>query len=465
MKFYLKLTLLFLFPFYAVAQSQNEAKTLKKSLDLAQKKEKLVLLILNPDHLPDFNQKTSKIVMLTDEGVATKAKADFIIFETKRTDTAIRSVISFHKITRFPAYVFMHPSKGVFHIDYGYSTSDQKYVAMFDKAMAMSKEETANELSKQYSEDPTDLALLKKLIETRKRNGVTNNAELIEKYVQGLKISDLNQYETVLFILTSGPYADGNAYKLATTNRKVLDSIYKTESFPTRSAFNNAIISNTMTAAIRTKNRSRALSAASFARNTWNNDYLKANKTYNSQMLYFFNAIKDTASYFRTAIQHMDMFYMNISADSIKKIELKERAAALEAMRPTIAKNTVSKEKLDSIIKANPKAVTRTEFGITSVPASNYANELNNIAYQFYRSGTKNLNHLSKAMLWSKRAIELNPLWGYYDTLAHVYYAMGIHSEAIATQKIAVDLAKNEKNPEYFTRTNQAYEKMKSKVL
>ncbi len=68
-------------------------------------------------------------------------------------------------------------------------------------------------------------------------------------------------------------------------------------------------------------------------------------------------------------------------------------------------------------------------------------------------------------MLWSKRSIELNPMWGYYDTLAHVYYAMGIHSEAVATQKIAVDLAKKESNPEYFERTSKEYEKMKSKTL
>ncbi|MES2652762.1 MAG: hypothetical protein V4663_13555 [Bacteroidota bacterium] len=467
MKFYLKLTLLFLFPLCGFAQNQSDAKTFKKSLELAQQKNKLVLVIINPDYPPEVKTKVPANLIHSDKELANKAKENFIVFDTKRTDTSLRSIVSSHKITRYPAYVFMHPSKDVFHIDFGYSSTNHKYLAMFDKAIMMSKEKTATDLEGEHLKNPTDYVILKQLIDLRKRNGVRNNAELIEKYVQGLKVSDFNTYETVLFILSSGPYSDGNAYKLAYTNRKIVDSIYKKEPFQIRSTFNNAIISNTMLSAVKTKNRMRAQSAANFSRGTWGSDYLKGSKSYNSQMLYFYNAIKDTTNYFKLAIQHYDMYYMNIGADSIKKAEAKEKKAMLERMRPpSMHTNTVSKEKLDSIIKANPKAITtRTESVITSLPASNYANELNNIAYQFYRTGTKNLNYLSKAMLWSKRAVELNPMWGYYDTLAHVYYAMGIHSEALAIQKTAMDLAKEENNQEYYTRASKEYEKMKSKSL
>lgn len=466
MKFYLKLTLLFLFPLFSFAQGQSDAKTLLKCLEIAQKKEKLVLLIISPDYPAQFQARTPVNALLSDQTVVKKAKENFIFFDTKRTDTSIRSIVSTYKLTRFPAYVFMHPNRNVFHVDFGYSSTNHKYLAMLDKAMLMSKEKTSTDLEREYLKNPTNYAVLKQLIDLNKRNGNTNNAELIEKYVQGLKVSDFNNYETVFFVLSSGPYIDGNAYKLAHTDRKLVDSIYKKEPFEQRSIINNAMINNTMASAIRTKNRMRAQSAANFTRNSWGRDYIKANKSYNSQMLNFFKAINDTTSYFRLAIQHYDMYYMNISADSIKKAEEKEKKAALERMRPPMPTNTVSRAKIDSIIKETPNAmVRRTESVLTSIPASNYANELNNIAYQFYQTGTKNLNHLSKAMLWSKRALELNPMWGYYDTLAHVYYAMGIHNEALATQKIAVDLAKKESNPEYFMRATQEYEKMKSKSL
>ncbi|MGF1922661.1 MAG: hypothetical protein ACQUHE_00670 [Bacteroidia bacterium] len=468
MKFYIKLTLLFLFPICSFAQNQSDANTFSKSLDLAKKKEKLVLLIINPDYRPEMQSKVPTGLALLNDEVAKKAKENFVVFETKRTDTSIRNMISTYKVNRFPAFLFMHPSKDIFHVDFGYSTTKHKYIAMFDKALVLSKAKTVSALQDEYLKNPTDYVILRQLIELRKRNGVTDNAELIEKYVQGLKVSDFSNYETVLFILTSGPYSDGNAYKLAYTNRKITDSIYRTEPVQVRSAMNGAIISNTMANAIKTNNRVRATNAANMARNMSGRDYVRGHKIFNSQMLYFYELTKDTSNYFKLAVQHYDTYFMNLSADSIKKAELKERQTMLERMRPpAMHTNTVTKEKLDSIMKANPTArtVTRTESVVTSTPSSNYANELNNIAYRFYQKGTKNLNYLSKAMLWSKRAVELNPMWGYYDTLAHVYYAMGIYSEALATQKIAMDLAKKEGNPDYFTRASKAYDKMKNKSL
>lgn len=465
MKCVLKLIALFLFPIFSFAQNLSDAKTFQKALELAQRKEKFVMLIINPDLPPEMQAKLPPNPALQDLDVAKKIAANFIVFDTKRTDTSLRSILSTYKITRFPAFLFMHPTKDLFHVEYGYSSTKGKYLMMLDKAMLLSKEKTTSDLEKEHLKNPTDLAVLKEFINARKRNGITNNAELIEKYVQGLKISDFNDYETVLFILAAGPYADGSAYKLAYTNRKIVDSIYKKESIPVRTNINNAIISNTMISAVRTRNMMRAQSGASMSR-AMTRDYLRGQKSYNTQMLYYYNGIRDTTNYFKLAIQHYDTYYMSLSADSIKKAELKERTAMMERMKPSFSTNIVSKEKMDSIVKANPgNTLRRTETVITSSPSSNYANELNNIAYQFYQKGTKNLNYLSKAMLWSKRAIELNPIWGYYDTLAHVYYAMGIHSEAIATQKIAVDLAKKESNPEYFERTNKEYEKMKNKSL
>lgn len=163
---------------------------------------------------------------------------------------------------------------------------------------------------------------------------------------------------------------------------------------------------------------------------------------------------------------------MKLSADSIKKIDKKNQAENLEKMRRQMPDNSnrkmVSKEKIDSLIKANPtQKVTRTEMAISSIMVTNqYSNELNNVAYRFYQTGIKNINYLSKAMIWSKRAIELEPKSGYYDTLAHIYYAMGIYNEALTTQKTAIDLAKNEKtNNDYLIRISEAYQKMKNKTL
>ncbi|RZK20595.1 MAG: hypothetical protein EOO86_03940 [Pedobacter sp.] len=73
------------------------------------------------------------------------------------------------------------------------------------------------------------------------------------------------------------------------------------------------------------------------------------------------------------------------------------------------------------------------------------------------------MNHLTKAMLWSRRSIELKPFAGYYDTLAHILYRMGYYEEAISTQQKAIEKAKAENMP--TTNFEKELKKIKTKTL
>ena len=75
----------------------------------------------------------------------------------------------------------------------------------------------------------------------------------------------------------------------------------------------------------------------------------------------------------------------------------------------------------------------------------------------------KNTFYLTKAILWSKRYIELNPVAGYYDTLSHLLYRLGFYSEAESTQQKAVELAKAEKRN--VKQMQEKFMKIKSKSL
>lgn len=59
---------------------------------------------------------------------------------------------------------------------------------------------------------------------------------------------------------------------------------------------------------------------------------------------------------------------------------------------------------------------------------------------------THNMNYLTKALQWSKRSIEIDPDPAYYDTLAHIFYRMGLFDEAILNRNKAIALLM--KNPE-----------------
>jgi len=451
-----------------IAQELKTSKSLKTALEQSSLSKKPILLIVDvigiskPTNLPP-NVKVNFKSGLEDQEVINSVNENFVVFKTTMMDTTIRSILSKSNIRSFPAYVFLRSNKEVFFKDFGNSPDKQKYTSIIEKALQAFKSKSIADLETEFNADKNNNASLVRLIDERKKVGITNNAELIEQYANNLRIGDFNNYQNILYILEAGPYSDGNAYKLAYTNRKIIDSIYKTEPVQKRVAINNAIIANTLADAAKNKNILKAYAGANFARSTWNKDYRGGEKAYNNQLLWYYSTVKDTTSYLRTASYFYDNFYMNISADSIKKIETREREVFTKNHFPTSNKPSISKEKMDSLKKAGGKIVYTQSVVSFRSSSNSYANELNNAAWKFYEIGTKNLNYLSKAMIWSRRSIELNPMAGYYDTLAHILYRLGYNEEAIKTQEIAINKAKNEKAS--TVQLESELKKIKSKTL
>ena len=71
-------------------------------------------------------------------------------------------------------------------------------------------------------------------------------------------------------------------------------------------------------------------------------------------------------------------------------------------------------------------------------------------AYDVYLSKTKDKTFLNKAMSWVYCAIELEPHYQFYDTLAHVLYRQELFSEAEKAQKKAIRLSKNALTTKYL---------------
>lgn len=306
MRILLNLMLSLLFPFFAISQSLSDAKTYQKAIELGQKKQKPILLIINVKPSGEMAAKIKPNQAIKEDDVVNKMKANFIVFEADRADTAMQKVIATYRITNFPSFLFMHPSQDLFYKDFGYSSDKNKYLKMIDNALLMSKEKSMSELTKAYEANKTDGQLIKQLINLRKKNGITDNSELIEDYVNTLKVGDFSNYETVLFILEAGPQIDGNAYKFSRTKAAIFQKVYQQEPLESRMAINNAIIMNSYSAAVKGKNINKALQVASFVRGTWSSDYEKGAKAYESRMLSYYSAVKDTASYFKNAINFYD---------------------------------------------------------------------------------------------------------------------------------------------------------------
>ncbi|MEO5685122.1 MAG: hypothetical protein ABIQ88_20930 [Chitinophagaceae bacterium] len=415
-----------------------------KAAALQQQKPLAVLLTMQvPAVPPDFMKG------LNDKTVVEKFNTSFINYTVAREDSAAsRKIIIDYKINRFPSFLFLDAKGGLLFNDPAFVSRAASLLETADKAILASKEKSLSDYDSAFHAGSSEPAFLKAYILRRRTAGITDNANLIEKYVTGIAVADLNNYIEVLFILKAGPLVDSSAYKLVNVNRRIIDSIFKKEPLPDRVAMNNASIQNTMANAIATKNMTRAQACANFTRNSWTNNYAEGQKNWQLKMMQYFGGIKDTASYLRHAVAFYEQYYMRISADSIRKKD----SLDLETVRNRARQNA-------SVIASDSTGRTFT----FSVAKNAVATELNNAAWYFYTAAGNNNDYLMKAMLWSRRSIELNPNPAFYDTYAHLLYRLQFFEEAESMQNKAIEAGKAAKTD---TRLYQEeYKKIKAKTL
>jgi tetratricopeptide (TPR) repeat protein len=388
-------------------------------------------------------------------------KENFIVYKTNIINSSIKHLISKYKINILPTFLFLHSNEDVFLKETGYSPVSSKYLIMINQAIEKKSEKSISVLENEYQIDLNNSHALWKLINARKAVGITDNAELIEKYAAKLSPGQLNNYETTLFILEAGPYADGNAFKAAFSNKHLINMVYQRS---TAGAFTNirtAITNNTLNNAIKTKNIEQAKAIANYLKNLAGK---YGHKNYSSTMLSYYRGVGDTTSFLKNSISFYDSNYMNLSADTIGKMQEKYLQSEILKTLP-FSTPTIIETKKDSIVIA-ALGVTNKTISTSAIPINNtnvYANILNQAAWDFYCTGTKNIHYLLKAVIWSTRSIELSPNSNYYDTLAHLFYQLGYFEQAIKTQEMAINRTKTENSTsDGFQKT---LKKMKNKTL
>lgn len=398
-----------------------------KSLALKQKKTLAILITTQlPGNYPNY------LNGLKDKSVIELYNNSFINYKVDKSDTAAsEKIIKEYKIYRFPSFIFLDSKGGFLFTDIAFLSMPKPLLDIANKAISSTNEMSLVDFDSIYAAGNTSTGFLKDYILRREKAGITNNADLIEKYVEGLNVSHLFNYEEVLFILKAGPIADGIAYKLASLDKHLTDSIYKTEPQTVRIAMNNATIANTLNSAIANKNISRATAAANFTRNTWSSNTVEGQKNWSLKMMQYYRGVNDTIKYLQQASAYYEQYYMRLTVDSVKKRDslnyINAREKAIETSRTT-----------------NNDSITKRSFSF-SYPKDSYATELNNAAWSFYLMADNKNDYLMKAMLWSRRALELSPKPAFYDTYAHLLYRLKFFVEAESMQRKAIEIAKVEK--------------------
>lgn len=414
------LSVIFLCCFAAVySQSVIYPKAFNDVLAQATSLNKLVFLTIEP---PVNALRTDEANGLKSPDAAAFYNQHFVTFSVNYDDTIAQPLIKWYHTTSYPAYVIADEQGNLLNKGYKPDTTPAFFIQLGQKAIdAQSSGRTIGNYSLGYKMGTRDSTFLKTYITLREELGFYNNAGLADDYTALLHPEDASNYNEVLFILNAGPYAYGKAYEFCHSNQQVIDSIYHYEPLALRAEINRRIANNTMDFAIRNKRLDIAQSTARFVAKTWTSNTIRASKANSARMLDYYWGVRDSASYLSLATFFYDAYYMTISADSAK----------------TIILNSVS----DSTLK-NRSLTDKNDTPVNNNGLKQTAGRLNTAAYRFYALGTRNQNHLKKALIWVVHSIELYPDCHNFDTLAHLLYRLGYFDDAEANELHAIEFAK-----------------------
>lgn len=430
-----------------------------------QNKPVLVLLLPPPPpaNLPPALKKSRGESGINRPAVTAALNKDFLNKELVFGTAEAAAVVRKYTVVGYPTYLYFGPDGTLLYRSYGNASTEERYLRDLQAfRQAQADPENLSHLQEEYRQGNWSAEFLKRYISKRRQMGLQADPKVLDAYVQLLPVQAFDQAAEVVFVLENGPIAGSKAQKLTRLNTRLYDSLYQALPLPQRVAINKSIITNTIAQAIATKDRSLAMQGAEFARGTWNKDYVRGSRAYETHMLHFYSSTKDTTDYLRSAFSYYERYYMTVSADSARKV-----VAALQAFRQA---QRAHREKLAQAVgkPAGANLVTTSTsavqpVGIASGPPGSFLMDLNNGAWAIYQTGTRNSQYLLRAVQWSKRTVDLAPTPYNYDTLAHLLYRLRFFSEAEAMQQQALAAARQEKAP--TTGYERELEKIKKRTL
>ena len=301
-------------------------------------------------------------------------------------------------------------------------SNEDTLLMLIDSARVIAEGETMGTLLQQYRKGVRSRALLRSLLELYQAFDMYTDEQVLNDYLAQLAVQELNNFETVVFLLSCGPAYDSRAYRLTHTNNKMVDSLYAALPLPQRKRINQRIINQTFRASLDDRAYSHGLGR--FVANTWQPNYLRAALGQSYYQMEYHRLVKDTTSYVVAARNHYNRFYDRVSLDSLAKVDF---ASEQDTGRPTLdsAGNV-------AFLKWFSKHRKRYE--------RDRAQGLDFASRQFLLFGEDHPQALSDAIRWQQKAIALwpdNPRFRH--TLALLLYQVGFYAQAEAEQEQVVD--------------------------
>ena len=395
---------------------------------------------------------------LDDDEVATRLKRDFLLVRASQESPDAQRLSRRYGINTYPTYLYLAPDGTVLHRSFGNTYDPQHFlqdIATVQQQLA--SPDNLSHLEHRYAQGERGAAFLRGYIQARRRVGAATSPQLLEEYVGEVPVKEFERLAEVIFVFEAGPVLDSRAYKAASLDQRLVDSLYQTLPLAQRQNINSAIISHTLQEAIARHDQQLAFRGATFARATWQSNHEEGQRVYEQKLLQYYRGVRDTTRYLPLLARYYER-YMGGNPDTLRQRQERRLLSRSPFRNDTPYADLSRPDSLQGV------GVVRVLTSVTR-PANVdfFAAELNGGAWAMYTSGTRQAPYLAQALRWSQRTVALDPRPAYYDTLAHLLYAMHLSVEAAAMQQKAVALAR--KSGEPVERYQQALARIKAGTL
>lgn len=347
-----------------------------------------------------------------------------------------------------PVHIFTD-DEGYPILRYNSPIKDEKtLLQLVDSAYALAQGETLGKLVKSYQKGKRSGTLLREILTRYQEMDYYANQSVLKDYLGQLTIQELNNFETVVFLLKSGPVYNDNVYKLAYTNSKMVDSLYASLPLPTRVEINNRIIRQTFRQALEDGNYDQVIKLQRFVRGTWTPNYLRGEIGAGFYSMEYKRLVKDTVGYIAIARNYYNNNHYHLSADSLARIDYAVQK------KKTIAPYRMNLNRVQTAEFEKWYENQRVRYNQEQAQSLSYG------ARQLLVYAEDNSDALFDALRWQKKAIEQSPRKGqYHHTLALLLYKLGFYAEAKAELERAKEFYKP--NPIRYEETKRLLKEWK----
>ncbi|WP_333888562.1 hypothetical protein [Sphingobacterium siyangense] len=323
---------------------------------------------------------------------------------------------------------------------------------LIDSANTLAKAETLGKLIAEYRKGMRQQSLLSKILRYNQTFDQYTDQQLLSDYIAQLTIEQLNNFETVIFLLSCGPVYNSKSYLLARTNNKMVDSLYSSLPLPVRKKINNRIIQRTFRESLDKRNFSLAQEVGYFAYTTWTPNYLRASNSQGYYPLEYKRLMKDSLSYVRMARNYYEQSFYKVDPDSLSRMDF------AQDRKINFSGNQLV---LDSAQNAEFKSLVGKG---RKYYQDDLANNLNYGAKQILAFERNDPSVIFDAIRWQKKTIDLKPdVPAFRYTMALLLYRVGFYAQAEEEQQRAVKLSKS--NKLYQEKMKAVLKQMQSRLL